>query len=498
VGVSEIVPEVAAAGPRPRVLRTVERLSAELAAADVRYCHWKSNEAIDRSLSGDNDLDLLVAPEDGSRFLAVLHDLGFRLVRTRADREVPGIVDLLGLDDDTGVVVHAQAHFRLVVGDDMTKNVHLPLERAYLDSCRADGLLPLPSPEFEYLVLLLRLGIKHCPLPAQLCRQGRATSSERRELAYLEARIDRAEVERLRRIHLPQVDAALLADCRAAVAPDAGRLQRAITGRRLLRALAPYARRPPVVDVTLRLWRRPWRRVQQTLPGVDVRRRAGGGGTLVAVIGGDGSGKSSTVAAVVDTLQGVLVTRTGHLGKPPRSLLTRVGRRLLRPRDGGPSPGRAWRPWAAPPTHFPGYVFLVWHVLNARDRAREHRRLRRAAGAGAVVVCDRFPLPELTLMDAPRTIGSPGVARRPLARALVELEASYYRRITPPDRAVVLRVTPDVAVARRPEQDADDVRHRAWEVHEVTWTRPGAVVLDADRPQDEVIRRARRAVWELL
>jgi thymidylate kinase len=480
------------------VLPLIEQLAERLAGAGVRYCHWKSNEAMDRSLRGDNDLDLLVAAEDAGRFLAILHELGFRIARTAPDRDVPGIVDLLGLDESTATVVHAQAHFRLAIGDDMTKNIHLPIEHAYLATCRTDHVLPVPSPAFEYLVFLLRMGIKHCPLPGQVGLQGRLTPSERRELHHLEGRADPAEVERLRAVHLPLVPAALLARCREAIAPRSGRWQRARVGRELLRTLAPYARRPPVVDVSLRLWRRPWRRLQARSPGSDTRRRAGSGGVFVAVVGGDGSGKSSTVAALAETVGEMLVTRTGHLGKPPRSLPTRLGRRLLRPRGGAPSPGLARPPWDPPATTFPGHGYLVWHVLNARDRAREHRRLRQAARRGAVVICDRVPLPTIGLMDAPRTADVPGLERRPLARALVRAEARYYRTITAPDVTIVLRVPPATAVARRPEQDARYVHHRAAEVAAADWTGPGIVVLDASRPLGDVLRDARRTVWRVL
>jgi thymidylate kinase len=498
VGASDVVPVmVGEEREEPRVLDLIDTLGRELAAAGVRYCHWKSNEAIDRSLRGENDLDLLVAVEDAGRFLEVLHRLGFRMAGTRPDRYVPGILDLFGLDDRTASVVHAQAHFRLVVGDDMTKNVHLPFEGPYLASCSQDGILPLPSPEFEYLVLLLRMGIKHCPAPAQLARQGRLTASEARELAYLEQRIDRAEVERLRARHLPTIDADLLATCRAALDRDAGRAQRAIAGRRVLRALAPYGRRSPVADLGLRLWRRPWRRVQRSLLGTDVRRRPMSGGLIVAVLGGDGSGKSSAVAAIAATLDPVLMTRVGHLGKPPRSLLTRVSRRVIR-RVTPTSPGTAYLPWDEGPATFPGYGFVVWHVLNARDRAREYRRLRRAAARGAVVVCDRFPLAGLHFMDGPRTAELPGTDRHRLARWLAGREARYYARLGRPDLTLVLRVPPDVAVARRPEQDARYVWHRAQEVWDLPWSRDEATVVDASQPHEQVLRQVRRAVWEAL
>ena len=43
-----------------KTLKIVEDLCGALAEEKVDYCHWKSNEALDRSASGDNDLDLLI------------------------------------------------------------------------------------------------------------------------------------------------------------------------------------------------------------------------------------------------------------------------------------------------------------------------------------------------------------------------------------------------------------------------------------------------------
>ena len=485
-----------ATGDDVAVLDLVTDLAMGLRTAGVRYCHWKSNAAIDRSLTGDNDLDLLVAPDDAGRFLSVLYGLGFRAATPPPGRYVPGILDLFGLDDPTGRVVHAQAHFRLPVGDDMTKNVVLPFADAYLDSCADQGhVLPLPSVAHEYLVLVLRLGLKHCALSSQLVGQGRSTATERRELAHLEARVDPAEVERLRASHLPTVPAPLLAEVRAALEPDAGRRVRAHAGRRLLRALAPYTRRSLPRDLVLRIAKRAWLPVRGRLPGGDPRRRPLAGGLLVAVIGGDGAGKSTTVARLTDTLGVGFVTRTAHLGKPPRSLPGRLARRVVRTVVGATP---VIVPEDAPPGRFPGYGTLLWLVLLARDRAREQRRLHRAVARGEVVVCDRYPVPGLRTMDGPRAARFPGVAQRPLARWLADVEARRYRHMPRPDLSLVLRVSPEVAVTRRPEQDRAFVWRRAAEVQGLAWTGADVVVVDADRPEEAVQRAAARAVWDRL
>ena len=66
------------------------------------------------------------------------------------------------------------------------------------------------------------------------------------------------------------------------------------------------------------------------------------------------------------------------------------------------------------------------------------------------------------------------------------------------DLAIVLRVDPEEAVRRKPEDDADYVRARATEIWTAKWNRPGVHVLDAGRPKDEVLADVRRVVWAEL
>jgi thymidylate kinase len=114
------------------------------------------------------------------------------------------------------------------------------------------------------------------------------------------------------------------------------------------------------------------------------------------------------------------------------------------------------------------------------------------------VVCDRFPVAGLRFMDGPRTAGLPGVDRRRLARWLADREAGYYARMGRPNLTLVLRVPPEVAVGRRPEQDARYVWNRAQEVWDLPWPADDVVVIDASQPHEQVLRQLRRAVWDAL
>jgi thymidylate kinase len=139
-------------------------------------------------------------------------------------------------------------------------------------------------------------------------------------------------------------------------------------------------------------------------------------------------------------------------------------------------------------------------TLTARDRYRAYARARRLASNGALVVCDRFPLREITLMDGTATAAIDADDRwTAVVRFLAAVERRYYARISYPDILVVLRVDPDIAVDRkRGEQPESYLRPRSEEIWRIDWRSTPAVVIDAGRAKDDVLREIRSTVWSRL
>jgi thymidylate kinase len=485
-------------------LTLVEELCSALNAEGINYCHWKSNNELALSATGDNDLDLLIDEDDGPRFSEILRLLGFKEALAPRTRRVPGVVHFLGVDGTTGKFVHIHAHYELMVGDDRTKNYRLPMERAYLESSVQGRLFRVPAPEYEFIGLVIRMLLKHATWDAVLFLRGVMAGAERREFAFLQKRVDLNRIHSLLDRDLPMIDRALFEHCLEALQADASLRFRLATGRALRRHLATSGRRVWWADTGLRVWRRLYWRFERRVLGRTPHKRLAGGGALIAVVGGDGAGKSSVVDGLCSWLGQHFATATVHLGKPPRSMISIMYKCVIvAVRNVFSGFQNAARP---PPSlgvdqsaASPGTPRLIWHVLWARDRLRAYRRAHRHVSRGVLVVTDRFPLRQIKMMDGPITdLATEATEGRPVLARLARWEHAYYKHFEYPDVLVVLRIDPDVAVARRRDEEEDFVRTRCTEVWRADWSGTPAVVVDAGRSKSEVLSEVKACVWSRL
>lgn len=477
------------------VLDLILRLCKTLAVEKIDYCHWKSNTALDRTARGENDLDLLVNRAHANRFAEILYSLGFKETLAESDNELPGILNYYGLDQCSGKLVHVHAHYELILGSDLSKNYRLPLEQAYLEASFQGDLFRIPAPEFELVIFVIRMVLKHSTWDSILIGHGKLSSSEQGELEDLTktATLNRVNTALL---SLAVIERSLFDDCLQALLPKSLIWTRIRAGAQLQRKLRSCERSPYLQDLIKKFFRRIWQPIQERVFRQNSKSRLGQGGLFIAIVGGDGAGKTTVINELYARLGKIFSVEKMHMGKPAWSGTTLIIRGLLK--IGTllrlyPFEGDIYEESQKP--H--GYPWFIRAVCTARDRYLTYLRARRSSSNGKLVLCDRYSLPGFMEMDGPQCKG----ALRTLSKSnrfldsLDRAETSAYQKIGSPDLLIVLRINPELAVTRKTDESAASVQARCSETWGLDWKKKQGFVIDASQPKAEVLSQVKALIW---
>ena len=479
------------------------QLLESLRQHEVGWCYFKSSRRIGAALAGETDLDLLVAPVDHARLQQVLLDCGFKPFPAAAGRVDPSIASFLGFDETIGKLLHVHLHFRLVLGSALLKNYQLPWTGQILSAAETHPSLPVHmlDPATEALLLVVRRSVELRRSDPVLWRNWRAAGAKfTLDQEALRRRVDRDALRQRAEALLGPA----LADAVTVGFDQPQDLPRGLL-RRVRRHLSIYRRYNPL-EASLR---GALRVATWAMGGLNMRllhaprpwsRRPFPGGLVIAVIGVDGSGKTTLTRAIRTWLQAELDVMPIYFGtgggRPslllaPLKLMVPLVTALLPARPRGASHGQVTD---QPPGPAYSVLLTVWATVLAVEKRLKLAAAHRGAVRGLVVVADRYPQDQIAAFNdgplLPRLRGRPGWLRRFEAR-------SYARaRQLPPDLVIKLEATPAVIAAREPAMDRDVIKARVAGVRALNF--PRVVTIDATQPLSEVIAQAKREVWRLL
>jgi thymidylate kinase len=115
------------------------------------------------------------------------------------------------------------------------------------------------------------------------------------------------------------------------------------------------------------------------------------------------------------------------------------------------------------------------------------------------VICDRFPLEQIKIMDGPQVERvTREMKPNSFIRMLAAVEDHYYRQIMLPDLLIVLRVDPEICVQRKTDETPDSVRSRSREIWNIDWCGTPAYIIDGSQSKSKVLSDVMNVVWSNL
>lgn len=218
---------------------------------------------------------------------------------------------------------------------------------------------------------------------------------------------------------------------------------------------------------------------------------------LIAIVGSDGSGKSTVGEALLAWLREQGPAELCHLGKQSGNLGRAIarwplfGRRLERTIDDKVKQAGSDRG--------PSLAATVTIFLFSLRRLRRFRRMEGLRRRGVTILADRFPQ-----LAVPSAIDGPGFGKvrsdRGLAKRLAAREWEQFRWMTAhrPDLVIRLNVDVATAMARKPDHKPAALASKIADIPHLSFDGAPIADIDATRPLDEVIAEAKAAIGAVL
>lgn len=217
---------------------------------------------------------------------------------------------------------------------------------------------------------------------------------------------------------------------------------------------------------------------------------------VIAIVGCDGSGKSTLTASLVNELAARMPTEHIYLGQSSG----RIGEWISQlPVIGAPF-GRYLRSKAAhvheKPSTPPGNITALVIYLLSCWRAYKFRKMLCKSQQGFLLITDRYPQAEISgfYYDGPGI----GVERATgkISMFLAQRERRLYQQMAQyrPELIIRLGIDIETAISRKPDHDYAELQDKIGVMSKIGYNGTKILEIDSRAPYSEVLEQAQKAV----
>lgn len=489
------------------MLSSIEQLMRALDEHHIIYCHWKSNEHLGEALNGETDLDILFDPAQRIELERVFTECGLRRFRATPAMQYNAIEDFIGLDKETAKIWHVHTHYRMTLGENHLKGYtvtpwgHIILKNRIRGE--ADVWTSDPSDELVLLLCRIALKIRWRDLNQRLGKD------DRTEIAWLKERVTTEGIS----FAIDRMIGEMGKEPILALYYTELEKKYQFTGlQKILRKeMKPFTSHSRFTSWVIRTNREIfwlYAGVKRRL-GWDnysaTRRVSPSGGLVVAILGCDGAGKSTTLSYIKKEFNKKLDVVSIYFGSGDgSSSILRRPMKMVAKRVGGKGIGHAVeREYAEKKkVSFKARLYLIakvlWAVVLAKEKRSKQRHMVKARNNGLLVLTDRYPQ-----SDIPGSSDGPLLDkykdRNMLMKKISSWEQKIYKSfsINAPDLTIKLTVQTDIAIARKPEMTVEEIEKKKSIVMGMDISAYSAVI-DTSRPFEITCGEVMEEIWKLI
>lgn len=492
------------------MLESIEQMLKAFDENKIIYCHWKSNEHLQDALDGETDLDMLFLPEQRTLIAHVLSGLNIKCFRDVPLMQYNAIEDYIGLDVATAKIWHLHTHYRMTFGEKHLKGYTANWQKTILNRRRLDELgIYCSSFEDEQFLLLVRIAMK-----LRKRDVGKSLGTDDKvELAWLNDKTDKEKTIEIAKEFVGQKCADEIQKLVNVCPKKKGQFRTLYRyGKKALKPFTCYSSMGSTFTRTKRelFWliggikrRLGWSINQPS------RRVSPNGGAVVAFLGCDGAGKSTTLAFVKSEFKKKLDVKTEYLGSGNgSSSLLRKPMKFVARKVGGKGVGHSvdkeldarneTKKKVSLKSKLYSFAKLIWAVTLAKEKKSKLRKITKARNSGMLVLIDRYPQTEIAGYS-----DGPLLGRYINKKGIFGIAARYERKIydsaytNAPDLFIKLMVPTEVAISRKPEMTAEEIDNKKAAVRTM-YADCNCVEIDTSRDKSITFGEVMDAIWKVL
>lgn len=473
------------------MLESSKKLFSLFNANYVVYCNWKGTSKIEEGVDGVGDIDILMSPKSKELAESLLEKTGYVKVQTQWVCRFKDIYDWIGFDEDTGKLTHVHLHYRMIAGHTYTMEYTLPWADDVLKDrvLLANGMYSI-SPEWELIVFLTRLGLEY-PNKKVDVNNGRLKQEALSELKYIQEHVDWHRFsETAKKCYGDGSNVIVgIGGKQSLTKGDFERLANVATshfgGRLLNRLYKVVSKLKSLLNdctITTRVFH-------------VARKKCVPHGLVIAVMGQDGSGKSTVTNDILQWLDWKLEVRRFYLGSGDEYYnpwQRKLKRKLNDPKFSWAKPLQYW-------LYFSEYLASARYVLRTVKRARKY------ANKGGIALMDRYPQDEFYgINDGPKIrvelLDKVPQGLKWLAKMYARSEERCIIKAASNEPSMVfkLMLSPEESMRRKPFENYEAVKMKHEIIKTLTYPKSQVVRVDAEQPYEEEITSIKKKIWQRI